>query len=216
MSQTTAPLQELSTAQLVVIEAPPITVPRFEHDFLAMIQKIRTLGPEVAVIVQPSVRRKSNKTLWVLKWNNLHHAPFRFYQTCSCQTGNTVKGCHLTCLVGTSSNVRCSPCSEVPTSSATSTASVVSLGGTINYVSVLCRPMTAAVGSQQVPDSVVHPIPMSELRRAQLKTQARGAMTLEGIPYRRQGQIKSPTATRQRSRTRQASAEAHKGLCIPP
>ncbi len=36
-----APLHELSTAHLVVLEVPPVSAPKFEHDFLALVQKIR-------------------------------------------------------------------------------------------------------------------------------------------------------------------------------
>ena len=133
------------------------------------------MGPETLVIVQPSMRRRSNKTLWVHRWNQLHQSPFKFYQTCSCQTGNAVPGCHLTCYVGASKSITLSPCSEIPTLSATPEASVVSLGGTLNYLSAsllsgcsvsglvpvalpaptqaLCRLAPEGVGPQQTPDS---------------------------------------------------------------
>jgi len=45
MGHGEAPLQELSTAHLVMIEAPPIVAPRFDHDFLTMVQNTRALGP---------------------------------------------------------------------------------------------------------------------------------------------------------------------------
>ena len=135
-----APLDELSTAHAVVLEAPSIVTARFEHDMLALVQKIRTLGPEVAIIVQPSLRRRSNKTLWVHRWNRLHHIPFKFHQTCSCKLGNKVPGCHLTCLVGaTTDKIPMSPCGEVPTLSATPTASVLSLGGSVSYIALHLR-----------------------------------------------------------------------------
>ena len=92
MAHMTAPLDELSTAHAVVLEAPPIVTARFEHDMLSLVSKIVAQGPEVAIIVQPSLRRKSNKTLWVHRWKRLVHAPFKFRQTCSCKTGNAVPG----------------------------------------------------------------------------------------------------------------------------
>ena len=101
MAHMTAPLDELSTAHAVVLEAPPIVTARFEHDMLKLVLKIVAQGPEVAVIVQPSMRRRSDRTLWVHRWNRLAQAPFKFRQTCSCKTGNAVPGCHLTCLIGT-------------------------------------------------------------------------------------------------------------------
>ena len=40
MAQMTAPLDELSTAHAVVLEAPPITTARFEHDMLNLVARI--------------------------------------------------------------------------------------------------------------------------------------------------------------------------------
>ena len=144
-----APLDELSTAHAVVLEAPSIVTARFEHDMLTLVQKIRSIGPEVAIIVQPSLRRRSNKTLWVHRWNRLHNVPFKFCQTCSCKLGNRVPGCHLTCLVGaTTDDIPMSPCGEVPTLSATPTASVLSLGGSVSYIALHLRhTLCARLGS---------------------------------------------------------------------
>ena len=129
MARMTAPLDELSTAHAVVLEAPPNVAARFEHDMLRLVSRIMARGLEVAVIVQPSLRRKSNKTLWVHRWSRLARAPFKFCQTCSCKTGNVVPGCHLTCLVGATTAIDMSPCAEAPTLSATPSVRVLSLGG---------------------------------------------------------------------------------------
>ena len=131
MRSLTAPLAELSSAHAVVLEAPPIVTQRFEHDMLDLVRKATAQCPVVAIIVQPSLRRKSNKTLWVHRWNLLHDSPFKFWQTCSCKMGNAVPGCHLTCFIGTTQTVTMSPCAEVPTYSATSQSSVLSLGVTL-------------------------------------------------------------------------------------
>ena len=171
MRSLTAPLDELSSAHAVVLEAPPIVAPRFEHDMLEFVRKAMHQCPTLAIIVQPSLRRKSNKSLWVHRWNRLHNVPFRFRQTCSCKTGNVVPGCHLTCLIGSTKEIDMSPCAEVPTYCATSQASVLSLGGTLLTLSVsllftaatlCCRPTadgTGApsiwVGPQQTPDSAL-------------------------------------------------------------
>ena len=134
LSNEGAPLHEFSEANLVVFEVPPITKPQFEHKFLDVVQQIRALGPDVLVVVQPSLRRKSNKTLWISKWNYLQHAPFKFRQTCSCKTGNGAAGCHLVCYVGCSKAIFTTPCDEVPTLCATSKAAADSLSGTILYL----------------------------------------------------------------------------------
>ena len=110
MRSLTAPLDELKTAHAVVLEAPSIVTQRFEHNMLALIGRITPQCPHLAVLVQPSLRRKSNKTLWVSRWNRLRGAPFRFRQTCSCKMGNAVPGCHLALLIGTATDIDTSPC----------------------------------------------------------------------------------------------------------
>ena len=126
-----APLQELKKAQAVFIEAPSITKARYEHEMLDLVSRIRNLRTDVMVIVQPSLRRKSNRTLWVQKWNNFSRAPFKFKQTCSCKTGNAVSGCHFPCMIGSTKEIKLEACCEVPTLSSTSESSLRSLCGSI-------------------------------------------------------------------------------------
>ena len=85
MSKVTAPFHELSHAHVAVLEVPPSVAPLYEHKLLDTVSRIRAVGPGVALIVQPSMRRRSDKSLWGHKWNHLRDAPFRFYRTCSCQ-----------------------------------------------------------------------------------------------------------------------------------
>ena len=73
------PMLEFKEAKAVLIEAPAITKARYEHDMLDLVTKIHNLQTEVLLIVQPSLRRKSNRTLWVQKWNNLRKAPFKIH-----------------------------------------------------------------------------------------------------------------------------------------
>ena len=47
LAHLTAPLQELSTAGLAVLEVPPVTEQKFEHDLFNLVYKIRNMGPEV-------------------------------------------------------------------------------------------------------------------------------------------------------------------------
>ena len=137
LSQGAALFHEFAEADLVAFEVPPVTRPQFGHDMLDVVQRIRNSGPDVMVVVQPSLRRKT-KDLWISKWNMLSHTPFKFHQTCSCKTGNRVLGCHLTCFVGCSRAVMSEPCSEVPTLCTTSQAAIESFGGTILPLSRLC------------------------------------------------------------------------------
>ena len=87
-------VHELSEAHLAVLEVPPVATAKFEHDLLNFVQKLLALHVPVLVVVQPSLRRKTNKSLWVHKWNHLAQAPVKFYQTCACRTGNPVPGCY--------------------------------------------------------------------------------------------------------------------------
>ena len=140
MRSLTAPLDELSTAHAVVLEASSIVTQRFEHDMLNLTSKVISQCPHLAVIVQPSLRRKSNKTLWVSRWNRLRSTPFKFRQTCSCKMGNAAPGCHLALLVGTTMDIDMSPCAEVSTLSATPETTARVLGGTLFTLSasLLC------------------------------------------------------------------------------
>ena len=81
-----APIHELSTTHLVASEVPPVATAKFEHDLLNFIQKLPALHVPVLVVVQPSLRRKTNKAFCVHKWNHMAQIPFKFYQTCSRRT----------------------------------------------------------------------------------------------------------------------------------
>ena len=121
-------VESKTTAKPALFEAPPLVTQRFEHDLLNIVQKVRALGPEVATIVQPSLRRRTTMTLWVYKWNQLQNVPCIFQQTCSCKAMNDLPGCHFTYLIGAIRQFNLGPCSEVPTLSATSQASLFILG----------------------------------------------------------------------------------------
>ena len=118
------------------------------------------------VVIQPSLRRKANKSLWISKWNMLSHAPFKFSQTCSCQTGNRMPGCHLTCYVGCSGKVTSGPCSEVPTLCATSHAAIESFGGTIQHL--IASSELASKGAQANPMEEVERLNPEEAANARL------------------------------------------------
>ena len=57
------PLDELSSADLVAIEVPPVALKGFEHNLLHLVAKIRAIGPHVVVIVQPSLTRQTQQAL---------------------------------------------------------------------------------------------------------------------------------------------------------
>ena len=100
LSQVNLPHEELSINDLVAIEVPPLTHAKFDHDLHRFVAKVRVLGPKVAVIVQPSMRKKTQRAFWVQQWNRSSDRPFRFKQACSCQLGNGTPGCYLMYYIG--------------------------------------------------------------------------------------------------------------------
>ena len=78
LASTSAPRHELSSAHLVVVLVPPVATSRFEHDLLNYVYKLLALNVLVPAVVQPSLRRKTNKAFWVHKWNRMAHVPFKF------------------------------------------------------------------------------------------------------------------------------------------
>ena len=78
LASMSAPLHELSNAHVVVLKAPPVVTANFEHDLFNYIHKLLALNLLALVVVQPSLRRKPNKTLWVHKWNQLPQAPLKY------------------------------------------------------------------------------------------------------------------------------------------
>ena len=132
------PLAELSQVHLVAMEIPAVAFAGFEHDLLKLVAKIQTVGPRQCVIVQPSLRKKTQRSLWVHRWNSMAQAPFRLHQTCSCKMGNPVPGCHFTYYVGADYAVLLEPCVEIPTLGASAEASIRALGGIMPYLFLKC------------------------------------------------------------------------------
>ena len=144
-----APLHELSGAHLTVLEVPPVTKPLFEHQLLDLVQRVQKVSEETLLLVQPSLRRKTNKALWVTKWNQMTQIPFKFIQICSCKVGDN-SGCHLTCYLAGSRVPNIEACQEVPTRATCSQASIESLGAVLRHLAV-------SMLSQQTPNSALAP-----------------------------------------------------------
>ena len=113
------PLAELSVNHLVAIDVPANSQPHFEHKLLKAVAKIRNTGPHVAVIVQPSLRKLTQRSTWVYAWNQMKHRPFTFKQTCSCCMGDGSPGCHFVYFIGCTYPVSFDACNEVLTLGAT-------------------------------------------------------------------------------------------------
>ncbi len=106
-----------------------MTLENIGHDLLRLVAKIRKLGPHVAVVVQPSLRRKTQRSLWVQHWSPLDSVPFRFVQHCSCQMGDVVLKCPFAYYVGCSFAATSGHCSATPTLGASYEAAKLSFGG---------------------------------------------------------------------------------------
>ena len=59
--------------------SPPVATAKFEHDLFNYVQKLLALNFLVLAVVQPSLRRKTNRRLWVHKWNRVAQVPFELY-----------------------------------------------------------------------------------------------------------------------------------------
>ena len=70
------PHEEFACNDLVAIEVPPLTRASFDSDLYRLVTKIQNLGPKVAVIVQPSMRKKTQRSLWVQYWNRSSGRPW--------------------------------------------------------------------------------------------------------------------------------------------
>ena len=139
MRTVTAPLSELSAADAVMLEISPTADRRYEHTVLDLINRIVPQCAKVTILVQPSLRRKSERPTWVQRWNQLPHTPFTFRRTCSCKLGNPVPNCHITYLVGSTANLELAGCAEVATLSASQESLALSLGGALSSIATCLR-----------------------------------------------------------------------------
>lgn len=93
LTSVKAPLTELSTAHVVVLEIPSVMAAKLEQNLLSLVQKMLAMNIVVLAIVQPSLRRKNDRSVWLHRWNHSRHTPFKFSQTCSCKCGDPVAKC---------------------------------------------------------------------------------------------------------------------------
>ena len=107
------PFEEIRKSQLVIFEIPPLA------DVVTSAKVAKVIGlmskdrQPFAMIVLPSLRRRSNKALWVHKWNRDNMAPCRFMQVCSCKVGADPT-LHIPYYVACSETLSFAPCAEVP------------------------------------------------------------------------------------------------------
>ena len=137
-------LPELSQAWLVAAELPANVEGGFEQTAMAFAAKALKQCPRLVLIVQPSLRRHSNRSVWMSRWNrHCGQTPFGFSKTCSCRVGDGVPGCHVTTYVGTTEDLQLEACSAVPSTDITVQSAASSLAGLLMFVisrSGYCNP----------------------------------------------------------------------------
>ena len=176
-----APLDEFSKAGSVIIEAPPVASSGYEQKMTALIHKVRALGVRHAVVVMPSLRRKTNKSLWVSKWNRNTSSPFVFHQYCSCKFGSD-HGSHLAVYIGCSESLSVDACPCVPTLSTCRQASVESLSLIVEKIGLILDRPPSNEGAHRVPDSAVFTTSVAI---------SGSASALEGRPADQQGKAEA-------------------------
>ena len=130
-----SPLPELTAASHVAIELPANVEKGFEQLALDFHERVRTQCSQTFMIVQPSLRRRSNRSTWISRWNQHRGTiPFLFRETCSCLAGDGVPGCHITVYVGTDSDIKLEPCGAAPTTDVTVQSANKSLVGLLQYI----------------------------------------------------------------------------------
>ena len=115
------------------MEIPSKAVGGFEHGLLRLVQKIRALGPHIALLVLPAARQQAHAMMWVNRWNRLEAAPFLFQQTCSCSIGGPNCGLHVSIYLARSlgSGGNYAVCDAIPTTGLTGQALLRLLAGIV-------------------------------------------------------------------------------------
>ena len=197
MRSVTAPLAELSAADAVMLEVPPTAERRYEHTMLDFTNRILPQCANVTILVQPSLRRKSERPTWVQRWNFLKNTPFKFKQTCSCKLGNHTPNCHFTYLVGSTMDLGLAGCAEVATLSASQEALRLSLGGALSSIATcarlatrLCNPSPCRLASRSAGDEQARLLPL--LSHASPDSLRRLAGRIRGSLNKHQTQLFAP------------------------
>ena len=96
---------------------------------LRLVQKIRALGPHVAIMVMPAAKQQAHTMMWVARWNRLEHAPFLLHRTCSCHLGKAIDGLQTSIFLARSygSNGEFPTCGLVPATTSPARALFVHL-----------------------------------------------------------------------------------------
>ena len=69
-------LDEFARYPLIVIEVPPLCLDNFEKTLSKLVHKFRDQGSQVALMVQPSLRKQTHRSLCMQRRNKMQNVPF--------------------------------------------------------------------------------------------------------------------------------------------
>ena len=105
LKQTT---DEIST-QMVFVELPPIAHLAYECKVFDTVKMLLYHGKHIILLVQPSLRKKTQRSIWAQRWNNID-TPLKFRQTCYCKLTPRATTCHFVYYIADSRKTRYEPC----------------------------------------------------------------------------------------------------------
>ena len=116
-----ATLDDLDSCSAVLLEVPPMMQPDYERGILHLLTRVKRKCSRIGVIIPPAWYRKVPRSTWLNKWRDSGGEKIMtFHLTCGCQHGQPE--CHTPYFVGTTSSVKFSHCSHVPTAEPTKEA----------------------------------------------------------------------------------------------
>ncbi len=116
-----ATLDDLHTCSSVLLEVPPMMQPDYERGIIHLLTHVKKKCPRIGVVIPPAWYRKVPRSTWLNKWRDIGgEGIMSFHLTCGCQHGQPE--CHTPYFVGTTSSVKFSHCSQVPTAEPTKEA----------------------------------------------------------------------------------------------
>ena len=158
----TRSLDDLKGCSASILELPDCTDAHHELRIHSLLQRLTTITPHFAIVVQPSLRRRSPRPTWISRYNNLPNKLCYFRTTCSCQFSSHHTAHIPTYLACTNNWGVPGPCSEIPTSSPLKTTQLQSMQEICTHLSKALTnavdtrtpiAATAVVGAQRTPDS---------------------------------------------------------------
>ena len=117
-----------------MIEAPLVSHEDLHPIMLMMVTNLLKYVKNVAIAVQPTIRRTVQRADWIGKWNEDSTAPFKFTRVCSCAFPSTDnRTTHITYYVGATANLQMAACNYAPSTGQTREHAGQMLGSLSRY-----------------------------------------------------------------------------------